>query len=146
LIEEGTVIQSGNFLNINQVPVNNPILALHRYAKRTKKLIPYFFLSTPNLAYSAHTFLKQNRISQPYHQKVALYRNTGFEIIPAEKSFSGFEKIKEYYKKHFSKKLSLAHKLTTYPNASRQVFDVLLRFPLMSKYDVKNIRFHTNAF
>lgn len=146
LIEEGTIIQSGNFLGINQVPLNNPILALHRYAKKTKRFIPYFFLSTPNLAYSAHNFLKNTSISNPYQLKMSLYKDNGFEIIPESRSFSGFEKVKAYYKKKFSDKLSLKNKLHAYPNPSREVFDVLLRYPLLEKYDTKNIKFHTNKF
>jgi len=145
-IQEGTVIQSGNMLSIHHVPLNNPILALYRYAKKTKKLIPFFFLSTPNLAYSSFTYLKENKISDPYLLKTSIYKDTGFEIIPAKKSFSGFEKIKKHYHNLYSNNLKLKHRLHTYPNASRETFDVVLRFPLLEKYDVRHTLFHTNVF
>lgn len=146
LIKEGTVIQSGNLLNINHVPLNNPILALYRYAKTTKKLIPYFFLSTASLAYSSFTNEKKNKITDQYLLKTSLYKKAGFEIIPARRSFSGFEKIKKHYHTLFAKNLTMGHRLKTYPNFSRETFDIILRFPLIEKYDKRNPIFHTNVF
>ena len=144
---EGTVIQSGNFLGLNQVPLNYPILGLHRFQKQTKKdFIPYFFLHTPELAYSSYTAQIEQRKTalKIYEAKVLLYKSLDFDVIPSERSYSGFEKIKTYYNNEFSNRLTLKHKLLYNPNPSTNIFDILLRYPLSDKYDPDKIIFYKN--
>jgi hypothetical protein len=116
----GTILYSGNTLGADHAQLGYHGFGLHRHAinieTETKKIIPFFFLHTPDLAYSAlnNRKIKDDNIFPIVHR-------------PADK-FNGFEKIKEYYDKYF-KRVTPAHKLKGAGYPSTRVFDLLFRYP-----------------
>lgn len=134
-IKEGTVIFSGNFLEIARPSINYTIFGLHRYALKTNKnLIPFFFLQTPELAYSLMPYYKINTekyylgILNLYEIKVNSLKEGGFPVIPQKTRFSGFEVIKDYFDSNYTIEPLQKLKYANYP--SKRVFDLKYRYPL----------------
>ena len=119
-VPDGTILYSGNVLQSNSAQMGYYGFGVHRHAinidSQNKKVIPCFFLHTPELAYS---FLYNPNITDP----------DIFPLVytPVEK-FNGFEKIKEYYDK-YSNRVTPAHKLKAAGYPSARVFDLLFRYP-----------------
>ena len=94
-------------------------LSIHRnainIASETKKIIPFFLLHTPDLAYS---FINNKQLDPDIFP---------LTCTPVRK-FNGFEKIKEYYDK-YSKRVTTQHKLKSACYPSSRVFDLLFRYP-----------------
>jgi len=148
-IKEGTVIYSGNLLGIRASFLNFPILGLQRYKEEGHNLVPFFFLSTPNLAYSTwkYQLSKFNNYTQPlnyYNIKCSIYLDNGYHIEPSTKAFSGFEKVKDYYDARFKNNIPIAAKLASSYNGSRSTFDVLFRHKFIQKFRDPQIKFLWN--
>lgn len=143
-IKDGTVIFSGNFLSntsTTQHILDYTILGLYRYAKQsTKSVVPFFFIETPELAYS---FLPYTELvgGDGYDFKSNMYRLAGFPIIPQPQKYSGFEKVKDYYDLHYSHLQSVKDKLQFAGKRSKRTFDQLLRYPYERKLGVPTLRF-----
>ena len=119
-VPKGTILYSGNVLHNQSTQLGYYGFSLHRHAinseTKTKKIIPFFLLHTPDLAYS---FLNNPEIIDPNIFPIQ---------CPPEQKFNGFEKIKEYYDKYFEQVTS-AHKLKGAGYPSIRVFDLLFRYP-----------------
>ena len=119
-VHSGTLLYSGNLLRIHEAQLGYYGFGLHRHAinieTETKKIIPFFLLHTPDLAYS---FLNNPEIMDPNIFPIQ---------CPPVQKFNGFEKIKEYYDKYF-KRVTPVHKLKGAGYPSARVFDLLFRYP-----------------
>lgn len=160
MIHEGTVIMSGNFIQhifpdikFNNRPfITKNTFSLYRYAKITKKsMIPFFFLETSELA---HAFkYKTNELkyqespatnaghfvpdTADYKNKVYLYQEHGFPVIPQEYKMTGFELVKDYYDIHYKHLVTPKDKLFgSNSNISTRTFDLLLRNKYEAKYSI----------
>lgn len=144
LIQTGTVISSGNFLNTHGAVLDSQILGLERYAQSRKNtVIPYFFLETPELAYSFYEGTKT--VNGGYQGKVNNYQVSGFPVIAQTEKFTGFEKIKDYYDENYAHLVTVQHRLQiASTNLSRRVFDLLLRHPYERKFKHPKIKFKVN--
>jgi len=102
---EGTCMYSGNFLNMQSASLTYALLGLYRFSQSSegKNIVPYFFLHTPELAYSLN-FLESSSDTKAnlstshitYAYRVHLYQMGGFPVIPQTKKLNGFEKFKEH--------------------------------------------------
>ena len=119
-VPKGTILYSGNVLHNQSTQLGYYGFSLHRHAinseTKTKKIIPFFLLHTPDLAYS---FLNNPEIMDPNIFPIQ---------CPPVQKFNGFEKIKEYYDKYF-KRVTPVHKLKGAGYPSTRVFDLLFRYP-----------------
>ena len=144
LIQEGTVISSGNFLVPYRAAITYPMSGIIRYAESRKTMVPYFFLETPELAYSiferSKIFMKQE-----YQGKVDDYLESGFPVIAQTEKLTGFEKVKDYYDQHCANLVTVRHRLQLISdNPSRRVFDLLLRHPYERKLKHLAMKFKIN--
>lgn len=118
-VPNGTIIYSGNVLLENRALMGYVGLSIHRnainIASETKKIIPFFLLHTPDLAYC---LLNNTQIDPDIFP---------LTCTPVQK-FTGFEKIKEYYDK-YSNRVTAQHKLKSACYPSSRVFDLLFRYP-----------------
>jgi hypothetical protein len=140
---EGTRIYAGNFI----AALSSYTFAqrgLYRYAEKSgKSIIPSFLSITPELAYSTEQFLNDVKSGSSHDDKVKVYHAAGLPIIPQEKKYTGFEKIKEDYEIKFAYKVTTQIKLMSYSknNRSRQVFDMLLRYPYEDMIGDRSMRY-----
>ena len=143
LVKSGTKIFSGNYITYNNVDLNYAILGIKRYAEITNTpIVPFFFLSTPELAYSFRdVFLDEAQ--EGYKNKVQCYQKNGYPVIAQDSKYTGFEKVKDYYDQNFKHLLTVKHKLMVSSNPSRRVFDLLLRHPYERKFKSPKLRFVT---
>jgi hypothetical protein len=141
--DEGTCIYSGNSLNDTGANLSNAILGLYRFSQTPegKNTIPYFFLHTPELAYSFKQAkfvkkLKYSRDNVGYGQdpRVKIYHSAGFPIIPQAQKFTGFEKFKEHYDSHDYVLKDNKNRLRWHNKASHRPFDWLFRYPYEDKF------------
>jgi len=120
-VTNGTILFSGNALHKNGAQITYDMLALHRYAIKientNKKIIPFFFLHTPELAYS---FINNNL-------NIKDYIKGGFTVISPPQKYTGFEKIKDYYDK-YTRRVTSKQKLLYARLPSARVFDYLFRY------------------
>lgn len=142
---EGTCIFSGNFLLYDSAVLTYAMLGLYRYSltEEGKNTVPYFFLHTPELAYSMrnHDILKPHT----YEHRVNLYKQAHFPIIAQEQKYSGFEKYKEYYDKHHRevyKNKEIRMKYAIKP--SQRIFDWIFRYPYEEKFNDPQLKFILN--
>ena len=135
-----TCILAGNFLEPEVTSLNYTILGLDRYRKLIKpNFLPFFFLHTPELAYS---FLKlyiknvdkeefrKDIVIMPgwhYQSKCVTYQQSGFPVIPQEAKQSGFEKIKDMLD---SEKVPSYLRLKYHSKLSKRPMDLLYRYAL----------------
>lgn len=143
----GTVIFSGNFLHQNGAVFSDAILGLFRASLDRITLIPYFFLHTPELAYSilqsSLDTIKFNSLND-YEKKVFSYQENGLPVIPQTQKFSGFEKVKDYYDKNFYHLVDVKKKLKFSTKQSNRTFDFLLRYPYEELYNDQKIIYYIN--
>lgn len=127
---QGTCIYAGNFLNTGSANLTHAIMGLYRFSNTIegKNVIPYFFLHTPELAYSFRK-LKNIDNSGGYTKRIQMYQDGGFPVIPQEKKFTGFEKFKEYYDNHQYVLQDITNRLKFHNRASHRPFDWLFRYP-----------------
>jgi hypothetical protein len=130
LVEQtpGTVFMSGNFIELFSCGVNYTVYGLERFSQKSRKnFIPFFFLSSPKLAYS---FFKKMLLQSGDHYdiKSKIYLNSEFPIlIPNEGKRTGFEKIKDSFD---NLKVNAQDRLKWSLMPSQRPFDLLYRYGL----------------
>jgi hypothetical protein len=138
---DGTKIFSGDRLLKHRAIVNHANICLYR-ASQEWSIVPYFFLETPELAYSMifdlkNDPLKGSRPADMYEEKVKIWQDTGFPVIAQEQKFNGFEKIKEHYQQNrrdvLTPKLRIKFK-SVQKLLEPVVYDVLFRHPYEEKF------------
>lgn len=141
----GTCIFAGNFLFQWDAGLTYPILALYRYSliEEGKNVVPYFFLHTPELAYSMRNYdiakLGTNE------GRVELYRQANFPVIAQAQKYSGFEKYKDYFDEHRKdvyQNREIRMKYAKKP--SQRVFDWIFRYPYEEKFNDPQLKFILN--
>ena len=133
MIDTGTVLYSGNFLQPIGILLGYTLLGLHRYAESNPvpiKVIPYFFLHTAKLAHAFlntwHDLYTPNAANMP--EKV--YKAAGFPVISQNGKFNGFEKIKKYYDNDkYRERVKPIDRLRFATKNSKRTFDLLFRYP-----------------
>lgn len=134
----GTRIFSGNFLLTTAASLSCAILGTYRFSitDQGKNTIPYFFLHTPELAYSLNYIRYSTAYdysSLPdelgYFHRVNEYHAIGFPVIAQEKKFTGFEKFKEHYDSHTYVLEDHNNRLKYHGKESHRPFDWLFRYP-----------------
>jgi hypothetical protein len=149
----GTNVFSGNFLLQESAVLTHAILGIYRYSRTSegKNTIPYFFLHTPELAYSMHGFKQYNfdQINEleklAYRRKARVYNLVGFPVIPQEQKFTGFEKFKEHYDSHTYVKDDPKNRLKFGNKASARPFDWLFRYPYEELFGEPRLNFILNS-
>jgi len=124
LVNKGTVLFSGNFVQTNFVSQN--MFGLYRYAKTaSRNMVPYFLCETQDFSFSLNFFSKN---------KTENYILNNIPVIPQKNTYSGFENIKEYYDIHKKHLVQFKDKFYRVPTQrSNRTFDLLLR----NKYEYK---------
>ena len=130
---QGTCVYSGNYLG-NTAHLSCPILGLYRFSNTPegKNTVPYFFLHTPELAYSFRNIPKPQLLGEydrAYEARFRKYQIAGFPVIPQERKFTGFEKFKEYYDDHRYVLEDIQNRQRYHNRASHRPFDWLFRYP-----------------
>lgn len=129
-----TCIMAGNYIGLQGGAFNWTILGLQRFADLDKpNFVPFFFLSTPQLAYS---FLEQELVNKrtmlPAHSEYAIrvktYQDCGFRVIAQSAKRTGFEAIKQSYD---AAKVPARVKLKWAHQPSKRPFDLLYRYSLL---------------
>ena len=149
----GTNVFSGNFLLQESAVLTHAILGIYRYSRTSegKNTIPYFFLHTPELAYSMHGFKQDNfdKINEleklGYRRKARVYNLVGFPVIPQEQKFTGFEKFKEHYDSHTYVKDDPKNRLKFGNKDSARPFDWLFRYPYEELFGEPRLNFILNS-
>lgn len=145
MVTNGTILFSGNYLSDLFRSLNYTILGMHRYSllaqTHARKIIPYFLLGTPELAYS----FKRDAFGKlccdtGYNSKIDAYTDNHFPVIAQQQKFTGFEEIKKYYR-NYPNLLTARQKLVNKNRDSREVFDVLFRYGLEDdrRVDTSNV-------
>lgn len=133
MIHSGTVIFSGNFVMSprNSGPMlSYAILGMKRYAERSgRSIVPFFFLHTPQLAYSFIPYEMTDALSG-YEMKVEMYRLAGFPVIQQGDKYTGFERVKELCD---GVKIPITTRLKYASKPSSRPFDLLYRYPYEQK-------------
>jgi hypothetical protein len=146
---QGTVIFSGDFIAAQKPVLSNAILGLYRASLQRENLIPYFFLHTPELAYS----MQKPIISEPtyadieqvgYDFKIANYKNNHLPITPQKQKSTGFEKIKDIYDEKYAHLVPPINRLRFAKKASKRTFDLLLRYPYEIMFGDQPLQFIIN--
>jgi hypothetical protein len=148
---QGTVIFSGDFLPNYKPVLSNAILGLYRASLENTNLIPYFFLHTPELAYSMQThFAKEsiydNNDNDGYRYKILNYKKNNLPITEQKIKSTGFEKIKDYFDENFSHTVPKINRLRFAKKPSKRTFDLLLRYPYELIFDTKPLEIKINEF
>lgn len=141
---EGTCVYSGNFLGIDTANLSHAILAVYRFSNTDegKYVIPYFFLHTPELAYSfTHAafdkilpYDENDLLSYGNMAKCKKYRAFGFPVIPQAGKYNGFEKFKIEYDSHDYVLKDPKRRLKWQHKPSKRPFDWLFRYPYEDKF------------
>jgi len=134
-VKEGTVIMSGNFIQRDQIVIPRNVAGLWHYKKLSNRnVIPYFFLETEDLAWAFNEYSWEVPVKFNYDVKVKTYQNFDFPIIPQEKKYNGFEKVKDWYDTNYKKPIPLENKVAKIMGqGSNRTFDLLYR----NKFEVK---------
>jgi hypothetical protein len=140
-VKEGTVVFSGNFVMspTNGGPMlSHAILGIRRYAEiEQRSIVPFFFLHTPQLAYSFIPYEIRGAKSA-YEMKTGMYRAAGFPILPQADKYTGFERIKDQYD---NIDVSLKTKLQYAEKPSTRPFDLIYRYPYETKFNDPRVDF-----
>lgn len=151
---EGTCMYAGNFLGMEAATLTYAILAVYRFSETPegKNVIPYFFLHTPELAYSLNQatksekyFYNENELSDYGNLgKGKKYHTCGFPVIPQSGKFNGFEKFKEHYDSHDYVLKDPKTRLRWQYKPSKRPFDWLFRYPYEDKFGDPKLTFILN--
>jgi hypothetical protein len=141
---QGTVIFSGNYLSSKGAVLTNAMLGLYRASQKNKNIIPYFFLHTPELAYSF--LLNANIPSTNYDEKVQEYIDNGFPVIRQKDKLTGFENIKDIYDEILRPKLNPLDVLKYKRKPSIRPMDIILRYPFEKKFKDEELQILVNDF
>lgn len=138
-VSKGTVIFSGNFLmGDHDILLNYTLFGLDRYSVQNQnRVIPFFFMHTPELAHAFRPFLAERNLSNSRHDlaKIDLNHAAGFPVIAqGDRRFSGFELIKDLYDRQHHHRVPAANRLKYAAKyLSTRTFDLLLRYPLLEE-------------
>jgi hypothetical protein len=142
MIHKGTVLFSGDFLAT--AAYTYTIYGLKRYVDITKRnIIPFFLLHDPelttvltkeykHLTQDEYMSLENEKDSLPnraYLKKVSAMKKIGIPIIPQDKKYSGFEKVKELYDNRYDL-VSTRDRLKYAHMPSKRIFDIVFRYKL----------------
>lgn len=152
---EGTCVYSGNFLSFNSAQLTHAILAVYRFSRTPegKNIIPYFFLHTPELAYSVNQALLDKKLVIDHetdssqfgkNAKTKIYRTFGIPVIPQKNKFTGFEKFKDHYDTHDYVLKDPKNRLRWQYKLSKRPFDWLFRYPYEDLFGCPHITFVLN--
>jgi hypothetical protein len=150
----GTSIFSGNFLSRNVAELSCAILGIHRFSMTDegKNTIPYFFLHTPELAYSLNYVRYSNKHigttvleELGYYRRVIEYQDIGFPVIAQEQKYTGFEKFKEHYDSHQYVLMDKTNRLKYHDKPSHRPFDWLFRYPYEKMFGDSTLRYVLNS-
>lgn len=146
---QGTVIFSGDFIAAQKPVLSNAILGLYRASLQRENLIPYFFLHTPELAYSMQKPLKSepnyNDVEHVgYDYKIENYKNNNLPITPQKQKSTGFEKIKDIYDEKYYHLVPPLNRLRFAKKPSKRTFDLLLRYPYEIMFGDQPLQFIIN--
>lgn len=143
----GTSIFSGNAIDPGGAALNYVTLGLYRYSLLPgKNIVPYFFLSTPELAYSLLEYYRYApRTAMPYEFKVNAYHYAGYPVLPQETKYTGFEVVKDYFNKHYRHLVTPQTRLKYGNKPSKNVFDLLYRYPYEDIFENPRIRYKLNT-
>lgn len=139
-ITDGTIIFSGNCITEFSDILDYVKLGIYRYSLSSKcKVIPYFLLETPEIAYSIYE-PKINLDTGKRFERVEIYKSEGIPIIIPPSKYTGFETIRKMYEE---KDYPIQTKLKYFSHPYRMKFDLLFRIPyekIIGKTAVKNQR------
>jgi hypothetical protein len=150
----GTRIFSGNFLSAASASLSYAILGIYRFSVTDdgKNTVPYFFLHTPELAYSLNYFRNDTVYDYStlpdelgYFHRVNEYRAIGFPIIAQEKKLTGFEKFKEHYDSYTYVLEDRNNRLKYHSKASHRPFDWLFRYPYERMFGDSGLSYILNS-
>jgi hypothetical protein len=153
--DEGTCVYSGNFLDQFGATLSYAVLGLHRFSKTPegKNTIPYFFLHTPELAYSMNQYSvnhpSTNSTRRPdrareYLNKLNKYRAAGFPVVAQKTQLNGFEKFKEYYDSSEYMTRDIMTRMKWCKKPSPRNFDWLFRYPYEELFGEPALNFILN--
>jgi hypothetical protein len=133
----GTVIFSGDRLGkFTAVLAKNNMCLVE--ASKERNIVPFFFMHTPELAYSMIYEMNighiRNTAAPGYISKVNEWQSSRFPIIPQVKKYTGFEKIKEHYDEQYGHLVTTKLKLMYSTKTSKRAYDLLLRYPYELKF------------
>jgi len=135
-VKEGTVIMSGNFIQSNKVNIPQNVAGLWHYKRLSERpVVPFFFLETEDLAWAFNEHSCSNfKEGGSYNTKVATFQHYNFPVIPQEKKYNGFEKVKEWFDTNYTKPIPVENRIARIQGqGSNRIFDLLYR----NKYEVK---------
>jgi hypothetical protein len=144
---EGTAVFSGNFIQEGKVFLTDALLGLKRFAEKSERpIVPFFFLESPELAYSLMPIHSQYSYDETnyYEVKIEAYRDAGFPVIPQTMKFTGFELAKDYYDEHFADQVTVQQRLEFANKPSKRTFDLLLRYPYEKLLGERIVKAKTN--
>lgn len=136
LVPEGTVIFSGTAPCIDRMEFTADLLSLYTYRDLARStLIPFFLMEDKDTAgaflhesINIEKFYKGNaKQILHYDVKCELYKNVGLDVIPQEKKFNGFEKVKEYYETR-QELVTRMDRLKWSSKPGKWVFDIAFRY------------------
>lgn len=136
IINKGTVLYSGNCVHHTAIAKKREMLLsrnnwgmYHFSILSDKSIVPMFFLETRNLALSFKRSPKNDEtLVSLYEEKVNNYHFNKFPVIPQKDSYTGFEKIKEWYDDNMGDKVTkLDRIIRTGAQTSKRNFDLLYR-------------------
>lgn len=132
----GTVISSGNYIESGTtVRMGKNLCGLLRFSRIHKTFIPFFFMETPEIAYSFTDHYDDIFTNMDSYQvKVELYRRAGFPVVEQPFKMTGYEDVKEYCDKHMADRVSRVDKMVQGFFNSNRVFDILYRNKYENKY------------
>jgi hypothetical protein len=145
----GTCIFSGDCLSKDDATIRYNNICMYE-ATKYRSVVPYFFMHTPEIAYSKifaakkHKRKKLGDIQQQYQEKAIPLINEGFPIVPQQQKYTGFEKVKDLYDEEYQHLITPKLKLKYAHKPSRRTYDLLLRYPYEDKYGTPNFRYIIN--
>lgn len=149
----GTVIFSGDFIQnisaLHQRGTINPGNYCLYTAAKTRSIVPFFFIETPELAYS-YLYEVLNYFPEPasttdlYLNKVVYYQKFGLPVIMQDQKYTGFEKIKDYYDENHRDRITPQVRINYRLNHSPRTYDLLFRYPYERKYGYSSFKFKFN--
>lgn len=129
MIHSGTKVFAGNLI-LREVPLDNTIFGLHRYAVLSgHSVIPFFLIGNERITKASiikAQWIQKNTNAPNYEFKCEHYRSIGIPIVPQRQKYTGFEMVKCYYD-HYPERVTSAMKLRHINTQSKRVFDQLFR-------------------
>ena len=146
--DTGTVLMSGNFATDFEMGLTANHYSEYKYAREfnshnhTKKVIPFFLTHDQEVGSSSIEFFRDRTITLDmypqvrdlipekigYRTKLLKYFSLGFDLIPHARTYSGFEKFKDYFERFYT--TTPIQRLKAYHKGSTRALDILHRYAL----------------